>query len=188
MTMQESRLKIAHAAIAVLAACAPPAAQPAPAHAAEQPPVKRELTAADVAGAPQPGDESGQIDVSNRDSTARRALRGVLYVPKVLVEIVMAPFQLPVWAYDRYHLKELYYRVFYNEDRTIGLIPTASYASELGFTAGLKFLDTNLAGQNEYAWVSAQAGGAFQYAFAGYVDSGDRLGDHLLLSLYGEYV
>lgn len=189
MTVQASRLKIAHAAVVMLAATSPPAAaQPAPVPAAEQPPANRELTAADVAGAPQPGNESGRIDVEDRDSTARRALRGVLYVPKVLVEIVLAPFQLPVWAYDRYHLKELYYRMFYNEDRTIGLVPTATYASELGFTAGLKFLDTDLAGQREYLWASAQAGGAYQYAFAGYVDSGDRLGDHLLLSLYGEYV
>src|SRR5580765_1243170 len=127
MTVPE-RLKIAHAAVAVLAATAPPAAaQPAPAPAADQPPASRELTAADVAGAPQPGDESGQIDVSNRDSTARRALRGVLYVPRVLVQIVLAPFQVPVWAYDRYHLRDLYYRTFYNEDRTLGLIPTATY-------------------------------------------------------------
>ncbi len=195
MTVHESRLKIAHAAIAVLAADAPPAAAqpapatpPAPAPATEQPPANREVTAADVAGAPLPGNESGLIYVQDRDSTARRALRGVLYVPKVLAEIVLAPFQVPVWAYDRYHLKDLYYRIFYNEDRTIGLIPTATYASELGFTAGLKFLMTDLAGQQESLWVSAQAGGAYQYAFQGYVDSGDRLGDHLLLSLYGEYV
>ena len=189
MNVQPSRLKIAHAAVAMLAATAPPAAaQPASPPAADQPPANRELTAADVSGAPQPGAETGRLDVEDRDSTARRALRGVLYVPKVLVEIVLAPFQLPVWAYDRYHLNELYYRVFYNDARTIGLIPTASYASELGFTAGLKFLDTDLAGQREYLWASAQAGGAYQYAFAGYVDSGDRLGDHLLVSLYGEYV
>ncbi|HEX3481299.1 MAG TPA: hypothetical protein VHT91_40075 [Kofleriaceae bacterium] len=186
--MQASRLKIAHAALAALAATAPPAAaQPAPTPAAEQPPANRELTAADVAGAPVPGQESGRIDVEDRDSAARRALRAVLYVPKVFAQIVMAPFQLPVWAYDRYHLKELYYRVFYNDDRTIGVIPTASYASELGFTAGLKFLNTNLAGQQELLWASAQAGGAYQYAFAGYLDSGDRLGDHLLVSLYGAY-
>lgn len=189
MNVHAFRLKIAHAVMAVLAATAPPAAaQPAPAPAAEQPPANRELTAADVAGAPPPGGESGRLDVEDRDSTARRALRGVLYVPKVVVEIVLAPFQLPVWAYDHYHLKERYYRLFYNEDRTIGLIPTATYASELGFTAGLKFLDTDLVGQQEYLWASAQAGGAYQYAFAGYVDSGDRLGDHLLLSLFGEYV
>src|SRR4051812_19267239 len=113
MTVQASGLNIAHAAIAVLAATAPPAAaQPAPA------------PAADLTGAPLPGDESGRIDAWDRDSTARRALRGVLYVPKVLVEVVLAPVQLPVWAYDRYHLEDLYYRIFYNEDRTIGLVPT----------------------------------------------------------------
>jgi hypothetical protein len=189
MNVQEARLKIAHAAIAVLAATAPPAAaQPAPAPAAgDQPPANREVTAADVAGAPQPGNESGRIDVENRDSTARRALRGVLYVPKVLVQVVLAPFQLPVWAYDHYHLRDRYYRTFYNEDRTIGLIPTASYATDFGFTAGAKFLHTDLAGQRESLWASAQFGGTYQQAFQAYVDSGDRLGDHLVVSLFGAY-
>src|SRR4051812_11263221 len=147
MIVQESRLKIAHAAIAVLAATAPPAAaQPAPAPAPAP---------ADLTGAPLPGDESGRIDAWDRDSTARRALRGVLYVPKVLVEIVLAPVQLPVWAYDRYHLSDLYYRIFYNEDRTIGLIPTASYATEFGFTVGAKFVATDLLGERENLWASA---------------------------------
>lgn len=188
MTVHESRLKIAHAAVLVLAATSPPvAAQPAPAPAPEQPPVKRELTAADVAGAPAPGDESGQIDVSSRDSTARRALRGVLYVPKVLVEAVLAPFQLPVWAYDRYHLKDLYYRTFYNEDRTIGLIPIATYETEFGISAGLRFIASDLAGEQELLWASAEYGGTYHQSFQAYVDSGNRLGDHLLVSLYGQY-
>lgn len=188
MNVQASRLKIAQAAVAVLAATAPPAAaQPAPPPAADQPPATPAPAAADAAGAPRPGDESGRIDVEDRDSTARRALRGVLYVPKVLVEVVLAPFQLPVWAYDRYHLKDRYYRTFYNEDRTIGVIPTASYATDFGFTVGAKFVDTDLAGQREYLWASAQFGGSYQQAFQAYVDSGDRLGDHLLVSLFGAY-
>jgi hypothetical protein len=188
MTVQEVRLKIAHAAVALLAATAPPAAaQPAPPPAANPPAADRQATVADVAGAPQPGAESGRVDVEDRDSTARRALRGVLYVPKVLVEIVLAPFQVPVWAYDRYHLKELYYRTFYNEDRTLGVVPTAAYATDFGFTAGAKFVATDLAGQREALWASAQFGGAYQQAFQAYVDSGDRLGDHLLVSLFGAY-
>ena len=112
-----------------------------------------------------PGNESGRLDVEDRDSTARRALRGVLYVPKVIVQIVLAPFQLPIWAYDRYHLKDLYYRVFYNEDRTIGLIPTASYATEFGFTVGAKLVLTDLAGERESLWASAQFGGTYQQDF-----------------------
>jgi outer membrane protein assembly factor BamA len=188
MIVQASRRKIARAAIAVLAATAPPAAaQPAPAPAPAGPPASAEPTATDLAGAPQPGDESGRIDAWDRDSSARRALRGVLYVPKVLVEVVLAPVQVPVWAYDRYHLDELYYRVFYNEDRTIGLVPTASYATEFGFTVGAKFINTDLAGQGESLWATAQFGGSYQQAFQAYVDSGDRLGDHLLVSLFGAY-
>ncbi|HEX7842736.1 MAG TPA: hypothetical protein VF469_34925 [Kofleriaceae bacterium] len=186
--MQESRLKIAHTAVVMLAATSPPAvAQPAPVPAAEQPPANRELTAADVAGAPPPGNESGWIDTWDRDSTARRALRGVLFLPKVLVEVVLAPIQLPVWAYDRYHLKDLYYRVFYNEDRTIGLVPTATYETNFGFSVGARFIANDLAGEQEPFWASAEYGGHYHQSFQGYLDSGNRLGDHLLLSLYGQY-
>jgi hypothetical protein len=173
--------------MAVLAATAPPAAaQPAPPPAANQPSASP-APGADTAGAPKPGDESGRLDVEDRDSTARRAARGVLYGPKVLTEVVLAPFQLPIWAYDRYNLKERYYRTFYNEDRTMGVIPVASYATDFGFTAGAKFVNTDLVGEREYLWATAQFGGSYQQAFQAYVDSGDRLGDHLVLSLFGAY-
>ncbi|HEX3763735.1 MAG TPA: BamA/TamA family outer membrane protein [Kofleriaceae bacterium] len=188
MTVYESGLKIAHAAIVLLAATAPPvAAQPAPAPAPDAAAPRGELTATEVAGAPAPGEESGRIDVPDRDSAARRTARAVLYVPKVLVEIVLAPFQLPIWAYDRYHLRDLYYRTFYNEDRTIGLVPIATYETDFGFSVGARFLATDVAGENEQATVSAEFGGSYHQAFQGYMNSGDRLGDHVLLELYGEY-
>lgn len=188
MTVYESGLKIAHAAIALLAATAPPvAAQPAPAPPPDATGEPGELTAADVAGAPVPGDESGRVDVPERDSTARRTARAVLWVPRKLVEIILAPFQLPIWAYDRYQLKDLYYWAFYNEDRTLGLVPIATYETDFGFSVGARLIANNVAGDNEQASLSAQFGGAYHQAYQGYLNSGDRLGDRVQLELYGEY-
>jgi hypothetical protein len=205
MTVQGSRRSIAHAAV-VLAAIAPSAAaqpQPAPppapassepgeasapsapAHGA--PPANDELGPADVAGAPPPGDESGRTDPPAPDSAMRRALRGVLFLPRLLINVVLSPIQLTMWAYDRYHLKELYYRVFYNDARTIGVIPTASYETGFGISVGARFVDLDLAGKAEQLWASAEGGGSYHQVYQAYLNSGDRFGDQLRLELYGQY-
>lgn len=205
MTVQGPLLRIAHAAVVVLAATAPPATAepqpaPAPAPAAGEPtettarstpapggpPASDELTPADVAGAPVPGNESGRIDPEDRDGAARRVLRGVLFLPKLLVNVVLSPFQLGTWAYDRYHLNDLYYRIFYNEARTIGVIPTGSYETGFGLSVGARLADTDLAGEGEQAWASAEGGGRYHQVYQAYVNSGDRF-DRLWLELYGQY-
>jgi hypothetical protein len=201
MTVQGSRLKIAHAAVVLAATTPPAAAQPAPAPAAgqptesparsapapDEPPADRELTPADVAGAPRPGHESGRIDPGDHDGAARRVLRGVLFLPKLLVDVVLSPLQLTAWAYDRYHLHDWYYRVFYNDARTIGVIPTGSYETGFGVSVGARFVDTDLAGEAEQLLASAEGGGHYHQVYQAYLNSGDRFGRHLGLELYGQY-
>jgi hypothetical protein len=205
MMVQRSLNMIPHAAM-VLAATAPPAAaEPEPAAApalvASEPteaparsasalgesPAGRELTPADVAGAPVPGAESGRIDPGDSDSTTRRVVRGVLFVPKLVVDVVLSPIRLMVWAYDRYHIKDLYYRVFYNQARTIGVIPTGSYETGFGVSVGARLADSNVLGEREQLWASAEGGGHYHQAYQAYLNSGDRFGDRLGFELYGQY-
>jgi len=95
-------------------------------------------TAATVADAPRPGQESGRADeVDPGDSAARIAARGVLFVPKVAVDVVLSPVRGLVWANDRYKLEDLYWRVFFNDARTVGLYPTATFQSGLPFFASI---------------------------------------------------
>lgn len=61
-----------------------------------------------------------------------------------------------LWAYDRYDLRDRFHRVFFNVDGTVGLFPTASYTSGFGFSAGARFIHTDLFGQG--AGVSLEAG------------------------------
>ncbi len=141
---------------ATAAADPPPAGEPSPEQPAPAPPAH---TAASVAGAPRPGAETGRIDpVDQGDSTARVIGRGALFLPRKLFALVMAPARGAMWAYDRYDLENLYYRVFYNADRTIGLFPVATYTTGFGAAVGVRFEDLNVLGEQEHLAIQATTG------------------------------
>jgi hypothetical protein len=153
-----------------------------------QRPANREPTAEDLVGSPIPGDESGRIDANHStDSGLRRALRGALFVPKLGVDLALSPIRLGVWAYDRYHLDALYYRVFFNDARTIGLVPTLAFDSGFGITAGARFVDRDLLGQHEHLSIEAASGGRYHGVIKAALRSGERLGDRLAIELDGQY-
>ena len=144
-------------------------------------------TAKDVAGAPRPGDESGRLDrVDEGDGTGRVFARGVLFVPKVVAEIGFAPVRGALWADDRYQLEDLYYRTFYNSDRTIGIIPTASYTTGIGGGVGARFLDLDTFGEHEHTTLEATTGLVYRESVLGKIDTGNRLGA-LRLELGGNF-
>ncbi len=139
-----------------------------------------ELTDSDAAPEPLPGDESGRTDPLPTDSVGRRIGRGALYLPKLVLEVAFAPLRAGVWAEDRYHIDELYYRTFYNADRTIGLYPTGTYASGYGITAGARFSDHQLFGAGETLAVQATTGEIdgehYHESLLAQLNTGHRLG------------
>ncbi|HUJ59410.1 MAG TPA: BamA/TamA family outer membrane protein [Kofleriaceae bacterium] len=153
-------------------------------------PGPHELTAADVAADPLPGDESGRIDPLDTDSVARRMGRVALFVPKLLLEAAFAPMRAGVWAEDRYQLDELYYRVFYNADRTVGLYPTGTYATGYGITAGARFSAHELFGKGEALALQATTGAIdgehYHESFLVQANTGRRLG-HFQLGADGSF-
>ena len=153
--------------LALVVAVAPVAAQPtdntnqAPAQPTEAPPPPPvpSFTAADVAAAPIPGHESGRLDdIDPGDSVLRVLGRGGLFIPKLVVEVALSPLRGTVWAEDRYQLSELYYRVFFNADRTIGMYPTANFESGFGANIGARFEDRNAFGQQARLALQATSG------------------------------
>ena len=150
-------------ALASPAALADPSAVVEPPHTGEPAPVQpTETTAADVADAPLPGNESGRTDdVPSDDTAARQVGRGLLFFPKVLTEVALAPLRGGVWAYDRYHLNERWYQLFFNDARTIGLYPTGALESGFGIsglTLGARFVDRDTFGGHEHFAVEAAVG------------------------------
>lgn len=77
----------------------------------------------------------------------RKALwipRSLLYVPRRAILLALAPIRVAIWAYDRYDLRSRFYRVFYFEDRTWGLYPTARFQSQLGASVGGRMVHHDL--------------------------------------------
>jgi len=186
--MARPRLALALVALASPGALADPSAVVVEPRATPEVPQERvpappqEPTAADVADAPLPGDESGRTDgVPSDDTVARQVGRGLLFFPKVLTEIVLSPVRGGIWAYDRYHLSDRYYRWFFNDARTIGLYPTGTIESGFGLsgiTLGARFVDRDTFGEREHLAAEAAIGLDYQFKqlYALNFRSGDRLG------------
>ncbi len=163
----------------------PGPAEPAP----EAPPVPQapQPDANAVSGAPLPGNESGRIDPGEpADSAGRQGARIVLFIPKVLFEIAMLPFEGAAYVEGKYQLEDTYYRMFYYRNRTVGIIPTATYVTGLGFTAGARFFDTDTFGDREKLVLQATTGGQFRVGFLASMDTGNRLGP-LRLEVSGNF-
>jgi hypothetical protein len=166
---------------------APPAPydQPPPQAPTQQP--REPTSAADVAGAPIPGDESGRVDSGDRgDSTLRLTGRYALFAPKLVLDLALFPIRTGVWAYDRYQLDDLYYRVFFNEARTIGLYPTFGYDTGYGangLMGGARFVARDLFGQREHVALVAGTGMMYRQIYSAELRSGDRLGPRVELEL-----
>ena len=161
---------------------------PAPDVTAPVPP-EQEPSAADVADQPTPGNESGRTDqVDPGDSTARVIGRNALFLPKVATDVVLSPVRGTIWLWDRYQLEDLYYRLFFNADRTIGLYPTVAFETGFGITgitAGARFVDRNMFGEHEHLALEAAIGTSYYYRqlYSASFRSGDRLGKRFYLDL-----
>jgi len=90
-----------------------------------------------------------------------------------------------VWSEDKYRLEDLYYRVFFNDARTIGLYPTATYESGFGASIGARFVDRDLFGDREHlafqATTGALTGEPYREELLGAFRTGHRFGDRLEL-------
>jgi hypothetical protein len=134
-----------------------------------------------------PGQESGQVVAEEYEpSVARTVARGALYVPKTIVVVVTAPFRGSVWLYDRYALRDLYYRTFYNDDRTFGIIPIVVFATGFGIMGGARLISTDTFGGNEQLTIEGAYGGNYQERASIWLDSGARF-DPVLLTIGGNF-
>jgi hypothetical protein len=115
---------------------------------------------ADLAAMPPPGEESGRADdTRDEDSISRRLLRGALFVPRIALEVVVAPVRGGIWAYERYQLKQRYFDLFFNDARTMGVYPTIALRTGYGVTVGAKFVHEDLFGERERVKAAVATGG-----------------------------
>jgi hypothetical protein len=156
----------------------PPIPPPDPVPAAPEPP-----PAAD----PLPGHESGRTDPSDDgDSTMRAIGRDALFLPKIVFDTALQPVRAGLWAWDRYRLEDLYYRIFFNDARTIGITPTVGYDYGYGVDGvygGARFVARDLFGEHEHLVLEAATGMQYRQLYAGELRTGDRLGKSFVMTL-----
>jgi len=146
------------------------------------------VTAASVAAAPLPGHESGRIDEGDGgDGAARIAIRGLLFVPKLAVEAVEAPIRGAVWLNARYDVTGAYERVFFNDAHTVGVLPTGSFDTHFGWSAGARFIARDLFDEHESFDLGAAAGETWRVNASSSLRSGKRFGDHVEVALAGSF-
>jgi hypothetical protein len=164
------------------------AAEPAePAETASAPPVPAP-TAAAVDGAPEPGDESGRVDrIDPGDGAGRHIGRGVLFLPRAVFVVVFSPFRGAVWALERFQLQERTKQIFFNDEGTIGLYPTARLESGFGLNVGARFVNRDLVGKDEKLSLAAGVGGRYSQIYHASLGTGRRLGERVSLQVDGEY-
>jgi hypothetical protein len=154
-------------------------------YAAAEPP--REPCADDVAGAPVPGAESGRSDPGDDgDTLAREVGRGALFVPKLVIDTALQPVRGGLWAWDRFQLDDLYYRIFFNASRTIGLTPSVGYDYGYGVNGvygGVRFVARDMFGEREHLALTAATGMMYRQLYSAELRSGDRLGHRFALEL-----
>jgi len=145
------------------------------------------LVAATASADPAPGEESGVIhDDETESSVGTSIARGVLFVPKTIVQVIGWPVGGLVWLYDRFEINDLYYRVFYNRTHTFGIVPSITYSTGLGLTGGFRLISKNTFGDHEYLTLLGTYGGTYHTRNEAWLDSGWRL-DPVVVKLGGNF-
>jgi hypothetical protein len=149
-------------------------------------PVKPKPTSRSVAGAPLPDRAHGMSRAEPSRDGWRLVGRGLLFFPRVALEVVNAPVRGALWSYDRYQLGPRAKDIFFNDAGTVGLYPVANFESGFGITGGARFIARDLFGERESFSMRASFGGLYNQQYVASATTGDRLGP-LKLSTDGEY-
>jgi hypothetical protein len=148
--------------------------------------------AADVDGAETevatvlPGAESGRVDGGDHDSTLRVFVRGVLFVPRVLTQLVFAPVRAGVWAFERYQVEARLMELLFDDAEVVGLYPIAQLDSGFGLNAGGRLVHRDVFGAREHLALQASTGGRYRQRYKASFRTGDRLGERVAVAVVGE--
>ncbi len=155
---------------------------------ADSEPAPPPLTAEDVRTAPRPGDEHGRLDpIDPGDGPWRRIGRTLLWIPRIPFEVVMQPIRGALYAQERYHLVQAATDVLYNDDRTIGVYPTALIETGFGLNVGARAVFKELFGLHERIKLRAGFGGEFRRIAAIDLDTGKRISGVISAGIDGRY-
>ena len=167
-----------------------------PAPSAVEPPVEpapvpttvpAPLEEPDWSAAPSPREASGVAQDDPRGGRLLWIPRALLFLPRMAVWVAAQPIRGVAYAYERYEVSDKATDVAFNDPRTFGIYPTASYESGFGFTAGGRLIWRDIFGASERMKLRVDFGGRFRQAYGINLRSGDRLGDRFTLEIDSSY-
>ena len=101
----------------------------------------RMLGSAEVAECPRPHESQGiSIAEKRPHPTAKNIAKSLLYLPRRILQLSLVGPRLGFWAYDQYDLRERFFDIFFNEDRTIGVFPMMFFETGFGLNAGVHLI------------------------------------------------
>jgi outer membrane protein assembly factor BamA len=113
--------------------------------------------------------------------------RLVLAVPRVALACLFWPLRKGVELVERYRVVENVEDLLYNDERTAGVLPTASYQSGFGITAGANAFHNSLFGHDEKLSFGARYGGRFSQAYKLHFRGDHVAGTRLWLDVRARY-
>lgn len=105
------------------------------------------ITATDLARAPRP-EQAARIVVARRVAEPPLWERAVYALPRAAASAALAPARLALWTEDRYRVTDRARDVFWNDARTIGLYPVASWEGGGSLRGGAAFVHRDLLGMH----------------------------------------
>jgi len=121
-------------------------------------------TAEAVHGAPRPGEESGRTDpVDLGDGVARRIGRGLLWIPRLPVELVVQPVRGMLYLQDRYEVLHGVISLFVTDDRKIAVFPMALFETGFGLNVGARAFFKDVLTDGNRVDLRAGFGGEFRW-------------------------
>ena len=127
-----------------------------------------EPTAADAANAPSSGTDVSGIDGGQESAPAALWLpRVALYPVRGILEIGMAPIRGLIFVDQKYQLRARIKELFFTEDKTFGIYPTALIETGFGLNVGARLVWKEMFGTDARLKLRAGYGGQFQTLFAG---------------------
>lgn len=146
------------------------------------------LSAADVRDAPLPGAESGRVDVIDHgDGPGRRIGRGLLWIPRIPVEVVFQPVRGALYLKDRYNVVDIITGIFTTEDKKLAIFPTALAETGFGLNVGVRASYKDVFGTGVKVKARVGFGGAFRRVAAIELGTGTLLGKRIEGNLEAHY-
>lgn len=109
--------------------------------------------------------------------------RALLAVPRLGVEVAIAPVRGGLWTYERYRLGDRARQIFFDDDGVYGAYPVAFIETGFGLNVGARAVHNDLLGDGEQIKLRAGYGGRYRQIYELDIGSGRRFGDRVALEL-----